>query len=225
MHSSTEPAETNSASPAAGAALRRWNRKAHIYLGLYLLFFVWLFFLTGLLLNHSQWKFAEFWENRKQTTLEHVIEPPKPGSDLEQARDLLKQLGLRGEIEWTRTGQEPNRFDFRVSRPGHLFEIRTDLLQHKATVQSIDLNGWGVLRLLHTFIGVRLDDSRNHRDWLLTTVWAISMDAVAAGLVLIVVSSLWMWAQLPDKRRAGAIVLALGFLSCGLFCIGLRLLF
>jgi hypothetical protein len=33
----------------------RWNRKLHYYLGLYFLFFLWLFSATGLMLNHQQW--------------------------------------------------------------------------------------------------------------------------------------------------------------------------
>ena len=37
-----------------------WNRRLHYYLGLYLLFFSWLFVLTGLLLNHPRWQFAQF---------------------------------------------------------------------------------------------------------------------------------------------------------------------
>jgi hypothetical protein len=32
-----------------------WNRRLHYYLGLYLLFFSWLFVFTGLLLNHPRW--------------------------------------------------------------------------------------------------------------------------------------------------------------------------
>ena len=42
----------------AHRSLRRldvWNRKLHYYLGLYFLFFLWLFSLTGLMLNHQQW--------------------------------------------------------------------------------------------------------------------------------------------------------------------------
>ena len=36
-------------------AVEKWNRKLHFYLGLYFLFFLWLFSLTGLMLNHGQW--------------------------------------------------------------------------------------------------------------------------------------------------------------------------
>ncbi len=217
-----EPAEV---SVTTGGRFRQWNRRLHYYLGLYLLLFVWLFSFTGLLLNHSQWKFAEFWENRKQTSEERDILAPAPGGDLAQVREVMRQLGIRGEIEWTTTRNDPEKFDFRVSRPGRLYEIKADFVRCKATVQRIDLNAWGVIRILHTFTGVRIDDSRNARDWLLTSMWAWTMDAVAAGLILMVLSSYWMWYELPRKRWWGIVPLALGFLSCGLFCAGLRWLY
>ncbi len=54
---------------------------------------------------------------------------------------------------------------------------------------------------------------------------SLSMDAVALGLIIMVLSSLFMWYELPRKRTTGAIVLSLGFLSSGFFCVGLRFLF
>jgi len=189
---------------------------------LYLLFFVWLFAFTGLLLNHSQWRFAEFWDSRRQTSDERDILAPPPGGDLAQARDLMQQLGIRGEIDWTTTRNDAALFEFRASRPGHIFEIKADLARGKATLQRIDLNAWGVVRILHTFTGVRMDDARNRRDWMLTSVWAWTMDAVAVGLILMVLSSFYMWYELPRKRRLGIVVMVLGFLSSGLFCFGLR---
>jgi hypothetical protein len=81
------------------------------------------------------------------------------------------------------------------------------------------------MKFFHVFSGNVADDARNHRDWALTYLWAYSMDAVAAGLIFMVLSSVYMWLRLPQKRRTGGIVLALGCLSCGLFCLGLRWLF
>ena len=223
MPSSTKKQAATGADAARGwAAVKRWNARLHHLLGLYLLLFVWLFSFTGLLLNHSQWKFAEFWDSRQQSRSEQDIVPPAAGTDLEMARDIMKQLGVRGEVEWTATRSDSSRLDFRVSRPGHILEIKADLGGKKATIQRIDLNAWGVMRILHAFTGVRLDDSRNHRDWLLTSVWAFSMDAVALGLLFMVVSSLVMWCDSGRNRVTGAIVLVLGFLSCGVFCFGLR---
>ncbi len=199
-----------------------WNRKLHYYIGLYLLFFVWLFAFTGLLLNHN-WKFAEFWPNRAQSTLERQIQPPPPGGDLVRAKDLMRQLGVEGEIEWATTRPDSNRLDFQVNRPGKNFQIQADFAKNRVVVHRSDLNAWGVMHVLHTFTGVHQGDSRNRRDWILTTVWALSMDGVAAGLILMLLSSLYMWWRLKQKRTYGLLALGLGVLSCGAFVFGLRL--
>src|SRR5512140_1274391 len=116
MPSSAErPATGKKNSRRRADAFEVWNRKLHFYSGLYLLLFVWLFSFTGLLLNHSGWTFAEFWPNRKQSDFERPIKPPPPGGDLAQARDILRQLGIDGEIEWTKTRPDLTRFDFRAS--------------------------------------------------------------------------------------------------------------
>ncbi|MBM3880693.1 MAG: hypothetical protein FJ387_13420 [Verrucomicrobia bacterium] len=226
MPSSTEESAPAQRAEASGWVERAklWNRRLHYDIGLMTLFYVWLFSLSGLLLNH-QWSFAEFWPDRPQSQVEREIGPPAHGSDLDQARDLMRQLGLRGEIEWTTTRAEATRFDFRVSRPGEILDVRADLARNRATVQRIGLNLWGVTRMLHSFTGVRMDDPRNGRDWVLTSIWALAMDGVAAGLILMVLSSLAMWFELRSKRFWGAIALAAGWLSCALFCVGLRWLF
>ncbi|MEO7789450.1 MAG: hypothetical protein ABIX28_07720 [Vicinamibacterales bacterium] len=192
-----------------------WNRRIHYFLGLYLLFFTWLFVFTGLLLNHPRWQFAQFWPNRVQTTAEHHVQAPAGASDVERARDLMRQLGIAGEIQWP--AQPPGPFAFQVSRPGLVLDVKADLEQGRATVQRTELNGWGVLHLLHTFTGVRSGDARNPRDWTLTTVWALAMDAVALGLIVMVFSSYIMWYRLRTKRLLGIVVLLLGVVSCGAF--------
>ena len=56
----------------ANSTLELWNRKLHYYLGLYFLFFLWLFSLTGLMLNHQQW-FTGLYE-RDQTSYDAPID-------------------------------------------------------------------------------------------------------------------------------------------------------
>jgi hypothetical protein len=198
-----------------------WNRKLHYYLGLYLLLFLWLFAFTGLLLNHPKWEFAKFWPQRKESTFVRPIETPSAAEDFAQARDLMRQLQLSGELDWITPKQEPGRLDFRVSKPGRIIDVRTDLVQREAAVSRIETNGWGVIRMLHTFTGVRMNNSRMKRDWVVTSIWSFSMDAVAAGLLLMVLSSYYMWYRLEKKKRLGLIALSVGALSCSLFVVGL----
>jgi hypothetical protein len=201
-----------------------WNRKSHYYLGLYFLLFLWLFAFTGLLLNHS-WKFAEFWPDRTVSTYEREIEVPASGSDLDRARGILRQLGIRGEIEWTAVQSGSTLFEFRVNRPGHNFSVAVDQDTGRAKVEETKINGWGIMRVLHTFTGVRAADTRNHRDWILTAVWVFSMDAVSAGLIVMVLSGLYMWYGLPAKRTGGVIALLSGTAVCAVFVFGLRWLY
>jgi hypothetical protein len=227
MSSATEPTSQSSRGSRFRAACERWNRKLHFYAGLFLLFFLWLFAFTGLVLNHPTWNFPESWANRKDTNYVSAITAPGPEvkGDLAQAREILKQLGIEGEILWTTTRTNPDQFEFQARRPGHFFFLKADLAQQRVTVRHSVVNLWGVIKALHTFTGVQLDDPRQSRDWALTTLWAYSMDAVAAGIIFMVLSSLYMWWELPQKRLLGAVALGLGSLSCGLFCLGLRWLF
>jgi hypothetical protein len=217
------PSRADSRQRAAIFAL--WNRKLHYYLGLYFLFFLWLFALTGLLLNHGGWAFAQFFPNRKVSTRERAIDLPAPTSNLDQARSVVCQMGLEGEIEWSGPRSDPSRLDFNVSRPGRGYQVQADLAQGRARVTVTQYNGWGIARMLHTFVGGRTDDSQNHRNWMLTSVWALSMDAVALGIILMVLTSYYMWWGLREKRSSGITALALGTLVCGLFVIGLRWLY
>jgi hypothetical protein len=203
------------------AAVLLWNRRLHYYLGLYLLCFGWLFALTGLLLNHPKWEFAQFWPNRLQSRIEQPIRAPQGHTDLDRAQDLMLQLGLRGEIQWPARAVPAGPFVFQVTRPGRIVEVRADLRAGRAAIARTELNAWGVMHVLHTFTGVRTGDLQNQRDWLLTSVWAFSMDAVALGLVLMVLSSYVMWYRLPAKRRGGIAALAAGYALCGLFVVGL----
>lgn len=217
-----DPVPSRTKSSPAGV-FEPWNRRAHYFLGLYFLFFVWLFALTGLLLNHPQWEFAQFWPQRKVANSEHAITWPNVGSPLEAARDLSRQLALEGEIEWVTNRVDSARLEFRVVRPGLTVDVKSDAASGQARVQRTELNAWGVVRLLHTFTGVRTNDPRkNERDWIFTSLWALAMDAVAAGLVVMVASGVVIWWRSGERRAAGVLSLALGTVVCGALVVGWR---
>jgi hypothetical protein len=199
-----------------------WNRRLHYYLGLYLLFFTWLFVLSGLLLNHPKWQFAEFWPNRVQTTEEYEIDVLDAENQAEQSRDVMRRLGISGEVQWPAGNADPSVLAFQVSRPGLILDVKADIECGRVSVHRHALNAWGVVHLLHTFTGMRAGDTRNGRDWMLTTVWVLSMDLVALGLVVMVFSSYLMWWRLKAKRIGGVVALVTGFISCGAFLGALR---
>lgn len=197
----------------------RWNRRLHYLLGLYFLLFIWLFSLTGLLLNHPRWRLSRI-PNDANPVYERMIEIPGGPSQTAQTQDIRRQLGLRGEIEWP-ASQRPNRLDFNVVYPRRAAQVSVDLATDRASVRIIDRALWPALTISHTFSGWRYNSPTTGRDWLLTTLWTLAMDALAIGLILIVCGSYYMWYRLKSKRTLGWIALACGFTACGVFAFGL----
>jgi len=205
----------------AGVVLETWNRKLHYYLGLYFLLFIWLFSLTGLLLNHPRWALSRI-PNEPNPPHARTLESPSGDTDLARARDVARQLGVSGEIDWPQTTQAPGRLDFNITYPKRATQVRVDLARRTATVQQVDRSFWSAFRISHTFSGSRYNNPGMTRDWLLTSVWVAAMDALAAGLLVMVGGSYYMWYRLKPKRTLGWIALTAGCVTCGLFVFGLR---
>lgn len=203
--------------------LEQWNRKLHYYLGLYLLFFLWLFLLTGLMLNHGSWAWTAKANQRTETREERSIRPLGSDTDLTRAREVMDELRLVGEIELPPTPQVPGRFDFSVARPKDATQVRVDLAQLKASTQHFDNSAWAIVRIFHTFSGSRFNAPSSERDWPLTTIWVVAMDALAAGLVAMVFGSYYMWYRLKRSHALGWMALLAGAGSCALFLRGLFL--
>jgi hypothetical protein len=204
--------------PKAGPALfEKWNRKLHFYLGLYFLFFLWLFSLTGLLLNHGRWAISMAANERKETRYERALDTPAGATDLDRARDVMRQLNLRGEVDLPAVPQEPGRLAFSVSRPSDASQVRVDLNTRLASIQHFDNSAWATFRIFHTFSGSRYNQPASQRDWMATSMWVLAMDALAAGLIAMVLGSYYMWWRLKPKRRLGFIALLAGYIACGWF--------
>ena len=202
----------------AAAAFEQWNRKLHYYLGLYLLFFLWLFLLTGLVLNHGQWGISQAANFRVEKRFTEPIDPPTGPTDMDRARNVAKQLELAGEIELP--GAQPSgHLDFNIARPSDASTVKVDLASARASVQHFDNGTWMVIRVFHTFSGSRYN-APGHRDWRLTTVWVVAMDALAFGLIVMVLGSYYMWYRLKRTHTLGWLALATGAACCALFFSG-----
>jgi hypothetical protein len=198
--------------------VEKWNRKLHYYLGLFLLFFLWLFSLTGLLLNHGSWRLAAAANQRQETRYERTLAPLFGDSDLARAKNAADQLGLTGEIDLPATPQAPGHFDFQIARPKDASQIKVDLAGMRASVQHFENSGWGIFRIFHTFSGSRFNQPDSHRDWVLTTAWVFAMDGLAAGLILMVLGSYYMWFRFKRRTlRLGVVTLAAGYVCCAAF--------
>lgn len=194
----------------APTRVRVLTRKFHNYLGLYLLCFIWLFSVSGLVLNHSKWPVAQFWKARQESATTRSIRAPAVQGDIAFASDVMTQLSITGEVGDIKRSASGERFDFQVVKPGHVYRVETRLDSAVARITEIRVNAWGVMDALHHFDGVKMDDPNVKRDWWLTRIWSLAMDALSLGLIVLVASGLYLWCRLPGKRRGGLLAVALG---------------
>lgn len=130
----------------------------------------------------------------------------------------MRQLNLRGEIDWP-AAQPVGHLDFSVSRPTGSVQVRVDVNAKDAYIREFDNNAQHAFQIFHTFSGSRFNQPASRRDWIVTSLWVWAMDALAAGLIMMVLGSYYMWYRLKKRRALGFAVLAGGFLAGGLFLI------
>jgi hypothetical protein len=186
-----------------------WNRKIHIYTGLFLLWFIWLFSVSGLLLNHGKWKFAGFWDQRKISVKVFAVNIPAGLDSTSLLNAIMEQTIISGEVSEVKLSNDS--VDFRVSIPGHERNLHTDLRNGKCTSKEIGFNWWGKIRTLHTFNGVNKNNRELRPNWIITRLWQFTMDAIAAGLIIICITSWITWFKSKKNLMTGSILLITGF--------------
>jgi hypothetical protein len=201
--------------------LFKWNRKLHIYAGLLLLFYIMFFSCSGLLLNHSQWEFASFWKERKESETVTQITIPEIRDTGELIRDCMKLLSISGEVGNVKS--TPEKISFRAGKPGLMHDISIDLKSGECICKKIVFNWWGKIRNLHTFNGSDREHPEASPNWQVTRIWRFVMDAVASGLIFLCLSSWIMWFKVRQSYPAGFIILLFGFIAASVFVFLLKL--
>jgi hypothetical protein len=199
-----------------------WNRKFHIYIGLFLLFFILFFSVSGLLLNNSKWVFASYWKERKETKIVTQVTIPANQDSSVLIQHFMSQLKLSGEISNVKL--TPETIYFRTMRPGFIEDINVDLKSRLCIRKEIVYNWWGKIKSLHTFNGSDKVHSGFKPNWYLTNIWRLVMDIVAAGLIYLCISSWIMWYEIRKSYSAGIIALLVGIAGAIFFIFLLRIL-
>lgn len=198
-----------------------WNRKFHIYAGLFLILFILFFSFSGLLLNHSEWKFASFWKERKETEIIIPVTIPVNPDTAALLQHFMKQLNITGEINNVKL--TPGNINFRVVKPGTSEDIHIDLNSRFSVRREMKYNLWGKIRILHTFNGSDKVNPEVQPNWLLTRIWRLTMDAVSIGLIFLCISSWIMWYKIRKNYSIGLIALIMGIAGAVFFVFLLRM--
>lgn len=162
-------------------------------------------------MNHGGWKFASFWEQRKQTESVTEITLPAELDSAALVHSVMEKLQISGEV--ANVKYSVDALDFRVASPGFGRELHVDLAKGTVSQKEYELNIWGKIRTLHTFNGVDKNNIKKEANWFVTSVWKFAMDGIAIALIFLCFSSWVMWYKIRRDYRWGALMLVTGFLA------------
>ena len=189
----------------------RWTRDLHLYVGLFISPFILVFAISTLYLNHG-WRAPSVPESGTPDLQGPVpVQIPEGMGSIDQAKGILRQLNLSGEIEFIRHLPKEERLKIPVMKPGELTEIDVDLRGKTATVTRRSQGLSGALIYLHRMPGPHLAKFRGN--WMPMRFWRVLTDASVYGVLFLSLSGLYLWLVMKAERKTGLVLLAAGVFS------------
>lgn len=188
-----------------------WMRDLHLYLGLFLCPAILIFAVSTLLLNHPGQPAPATASGDTSSTHAVMIDVPEDAGTFDQARSILRQLNVTGEIEYLHHDAKAGRLLIPVSKPGQTIRVEVDLRARTATVEHHEQGLAAALIYLHKMPGPHNASIRGN--WVYLVWWSALADIVVYGIGLLTLSGLYLWWKLKPERTVGWVVLGAGVLS------------
>ena len=191
-----------------------WTRNLHLYLGLFLSPFVLVFVLSTVILNHpalAPARAAQALHEVKDVELPPGLEKLEGVERLEALKNVMRQAGVSGEINFVRYVPKEHRMVVPVLKPGQDTTLDLNLATGRVQVERRNTGLRDALVYLHKSPGPHNAAVRGN--WVYTRLWGWLTDATVYTLLLISISGVYLWAVLKAERNIGLVLLGAGGLS------------
>jgi hypothetical protein len=199
--------------PSSGNPFYQWTRDLHLYFGLFISPFILLFSASVLFLNHAKVATdrptaVETFQNLQ---IPSGVESAQGPEAMHLGQAILPQVGIAGEIGFTRFVRQSRHFVFPVSKPGLEATVDVDVDARTALVSRRKTSMLEALGYLHKMPGPHNANIRGN--WLWTRVWKWFADATVYLTLFLSVSGIYLWFVLKAERRIGLVLLTAGAVS------------
>jgi hypothetical protein len=181
-----------------------FNRRLHLYLGLFLLPWFAVYGVSSIPFSHPQWFRSDndaLWKLR----LERPYELPVQSDDLKEIGSaLVKEIEAKGAYGANRPN--PNRINVYVHTFWTATRITYDIPAKQLRAEDRQFRWRNWLTGFHARGGFQHDS-------LLNDAWALVVDAVCVAFLVWIATGLYMWWQLPQSRWWGWTALGAGVAS------------
>lgn len=182
-------------------------RALHLYTGLFLAPWMIIYALSAFYLNH--YTAVSEYLNIKPASFQLISETPfNPGDDFPHEREaraeaILQHVDLDGPFRFQ---GPPNANQFTINRLSGSGNYRVTYLPRAAVIkveQQGPFSTWRFINFLHFRHGYNFSSTPY-------AIWAVAVDLSAFSMILWVVSGIYIWARLRNKRFWGSVSLIAG---------------
>ncbi len=195
------------------------NRRLHLYLGLALLPWFFMYGISSVPFAHNQFferrdaaKGLPLWTLRAERTLDVPVPDSAAGLKAFGAM-LLKEAGING-TSFGAYRQSPTRVDVYSYSFWKSTQLKYFVDQKKLTVEDRRFRWDHFLTGMHAKGGFDQEGILQHS-------WSVVVDLVSVAMIVWVASGLYMWWELPGQRRWGWLAIVGGVASFLLFTMRL----
>ena len=199
--------------------LSHLNRRVHLYLGLSLLPWFFMYGISSVPFAHNTFferrdaaKKLPLWTVRAEGVLDVPVADNQDGLR-HLGRTLLDAAGIKG-MSYGAYRQNPTQINVYVYSFRHSTQIKYFTDTKRYTVEDRRFRWDQFLTGMHARGGFDQDDP-------LVTSWSVVVDIVQIGILIWIASGLWMWWDLRGHRRWGALAILTGIASFVLFTLRL----
>jgi len=196
-----------------------FNRRLHLYLGLSLLPWLFMYGISSIPFAHNQYferrdaaKGIPLWSLRSTHTVDAAI-PEDPGQLRTFGASLLQQAGITADT-FGAYRQSPTQVNVYVYSFWNSTQLKYFAVQQRLTVEDRRFRWDHFLTGMHARGGFEQES-------LFVRSWSVIVDLVCLAIVVWIASGLYMWWGLPGSRRFGWLTIAAGTISFAIFTIGL----
>ena len=196
-----------------------FNRRLHLYLGLALLPWFFMYGISSVPFAHNQFfeqrdaaKGLPLWTLRSERTVDLSV-PEDPAALRSFGAALLESAGIEG-TSFGAYRQSPTQINVYSYSFWKSTQLKYVVDQKKLTVEDRRFRWDHFLTGMHARGGFE-------QEGFLQTSWSVVVDVVCLGMIVWIASGLYMWWGLPGHRRFGWLTILAGTASFLLFTLGL----
>jgi len=195
------------------------NRRLHLYLGLALLPWFFMYGISSIPFAHTPFferrdaaKRLPLWTLRAEKTVDVPV-PEDAGGLRPLGAALLREAGVNG-TSFGIYRQSPTQVNVYAYSFWQSTQLKYYVDQKKLTVEDRRFRWDHFLTGVHARGGFEQDS-------LLDRSWSLVVDLVSLSMLLWIASGLYMWWELPGQRRWGWLAIAAGTASFAFFTLRL----